>query len=338
MLNNNDLNHHDGVADNGEVIHDDNAIPRPVRRGVFILTAVLIAGIIALYQTSLGRDMALMTAVYRGRADSVNAWLARGANASTALHYRLTARIFDPKTDAPRRDTTALMLAADGGHLDIVNALIKAGADINAKDQYGWTALIWAGGASNPEIIEALVRAGADVNYGTTYGGLTALEQAARSGSEENVRLLLKNGADVNAHHGSALRRAVGGGYAGCVEILLQAGADVNARSTSSESLHAGRTALMEVVSDANFTADVNDDLSITLGYERKLDIDNELKIMKMLLAAGADVNIRDAEGKTAMDLVTNNTFKEIALELFDAAELAREGEGTESIVFEEGE
>lgn len=324
MLNNNDLNHHDGVADNGEVIHDDNAIPRPVRRGVFILTAVLIAGVIALYQTSLGRDMSLMTAVYRGRADSVNAWIARGANASTALHYRLTARIFDPKTDAPRRDTTALMLAADGGHLDIVNALIKAGADINAKDQYGWTALIWAGGASNPEIIEALLRAGADVNA-RSFGGETALMRAAERGSEENLRVLLKNGADVNAKDDNgwtALRDALGYTSAGTAEILLRAGADVNARSND------GKTALMQAVRDVNFSAEVGASASM----------DNELKTLGVLLAAGADVNVKDNEGKTALDYAENEKVKKILQELFDAAELAREGEGTESIVFEEGE
>ena len=43
-----------------------------------------------------------------------------------------------------RNGMTALIAAAQGGHLDVVNALIKAGADVNAKGTYGYTALAWA--------------------------------------------------------------------------------------------------------------------------------------------------------------------------------------------------
>ena len=39
---------------------------------------------------------------------------------------------------------TALMYAADGGHQEIVHALIKAGANVEAKNEYGWTALMYA--------------------------------------------------------------------------------------------------------------------------------------------------------------------------------------------------
>lgn len=57
------------------------------------------------------------------------------------------------------------MWAADKGHMVIVSALVKAGANVNAKDQDGWTALLAASGQQNSEgIVEALIHANADVN------------------------------------------------------------------------------------------------------------------------------------------------------------------------------
>ena len=40
-----------------------------------------------------------------------------------------------------RRGGTALMFAVEGGHDEVVKALIEAGADIEAKANGGWTAM-----------------------------------------------------------------------------------------------------------------------------------------------------------------------------------------------------
>ena len=69
---------------------------------------------------------------------------------------------------------TELMVAACEGQTGKAKALIKAGADVNAKDKYGQTALIWASAAGHAEIASALIKAGADVNAKRKDGG-TAL-------------------------------------------------------------------------------------------------------------------------------------------------------------------
>ena len=48
----------------------------------------------------------------------------------------------------PRRDNgaTALMVASDNGHLDVVQALLAKGAEVNARDNDGLTALMWPPG------------------------------------------------------------------------------------------------------------------------------------------------------------------------------------------------
>src|SRR5208337_1603759 len=61
-------------------------------------------------------------------------------------------------------DNTALFWASINNYKDIVELLIKAGADLNLKDNYDNTALIWASIFNHKDIVELLIKAGADLN------------------------------------------------------------------------------------------------------------------------------------------------------------------------------
>ena len=56
------------------------------------------------------------------------------------------------------------MFAAQNGHLEIVQALLAAGAEVNAKTDKGLTALIEAIEKGHTETVQALLAAGAEVN------------------------------------------------------------------------------------------------------------------------------------------------------------------------------
>ena len=64
--------------------------------------------------------------------------------------------------------------AADGGHLPVVEALLAAGADVQAANNDGDTALMYAAEGGHLPVVAALLAAGADVQAASNDGGTAA--------------------------------------------------------------------------------------------------------------------------------------------------------------------
>ncbi|KAH8779874.1 hypothetical protein F5883DRAFT_638437 [Diaporthe sp. PMI_573] len=128
---------------------------------------------------------------------------------------------------------TALCLAADGGHEDIVQLLLKNGANVDGGGEDGKIPLRHAAVQGNVDIVRTLLEKGANVNaVGKNRLFATALLAASGEGYEDIVRMLLENGADVDEacrEHGAPLREAARNGHEQVVKMLLEHGADVNA-------------------------------------------------------------------------------------------------------------
>jgi ankyrin repeat protein len=84
------------------------------------------------------------------------------------------------------------------GKLKRIERLLKAGAEIEAKDKDGITALIWAAHVGGMEACRLLIEKGAKVDAKDKMGW-TALMFAARWRHTDICKLLIENGADVNA-------------------------------------------------------------------------------------------------------------------------------------------
>ncbi|WP_131764190.1 ankyrin repeat domain-containing protein [Legionella drozanskii] len=103
----------------------------------------------------------------------------------------------------------ALKSATRQGHFDIIEVLLNHGAKIEDPPQ---TALIIAVEKSDYDMVDFLLKKGADVNMGRGENGETALMLAVSNGHVEIVRLLLKKGANANHvtyDHQTALMAAV---------------------------------------------------------------------------------------------------------------------------------
>lgn len=143
----------------------------------------------------------------------------------------------------PGRSTPLMFAAAYSDDPAVVEALIKAGSDVNADGDRGYTPLIWAAKENkNPAVVEALIKAGADVNGGVPSGTTPLMFAALFNDNPAVVGALLNGGADPAARNEGGLTPlmfAVANGNPAVAEAVLDAvlaaGGDVNARDDGGE-------------------------------------------------------------------------------------------------------
>jgi len=163
-----------------------------------------------------GRTSA-MVAVHTDQLELFNFLVARGASID----------IRDERRDNP------LLYSGAEGKLDFLRAAIAAGADTTVTNRFGGTALIPAADRGHVEIVrELLTTSDVDVDHVNNLGW-TALLEAVILGDggkdhQEIVKLLIEHGADVNLADGDGVtpfRHAANRGYREMMDALANAGA-----------------------------------------------------------------------------------------------------------------
>ncbi|NWY57319.1 ASB3 protein, partial [Chionis minor] len=127
--------------------------------------------------------------------------------------------------------TTALFLAVENEHMDIVKLLLQYGANVEGPHSWsGWNSLHQASFQGCTEIMKILMEKGASKECEDDFG-ITPLFVAAQYGELESLRLLVSHGANVNCQakdRATPLLIAAQEGHTECVELLLSNGADPN--------------------------------------------------------------------------------------------------------------
>ncbi|XP_024302132.1 ankyrin repeat domain-containing protein 6 isoform X25 [Homo sapiens] len=153
----------------------------------------------------------LLVAAYKGQTENVVQLINKGARVAVTKHGR-----------------TPLHLAANKGHLPVVQILLKAGCDLDVQDDGDQTALHRATVVGNTEIIAALIHEGCALDRQDKDGN-TALHEASWHGFSQSAKLLIKAGANVLAKNkagDTALHVAAALNHKKVAKILLEAGAD----------------------------------------------------------------------------------------------------------------
>jgi ankyrin repeat protein len=218
-----------------------------------------------------------------------------------------------PLNEADDNGITPLNIAVDSRQTVCVRLLLEAGADPMARDRRGRNAfdaalripdqqdlktisvLLWnsnqkkPGGPTGPmpwsleytamrgqtDVAKMLLAMGADPNAIGT-GGTTPLADAAFRGNVDGVRLLLAHGALVNAVSKAGtqpIHDAALGDSAEVIRELAIRGADINART--------------------------RDDAQTPLYIAAVM---GKMKAVEALVALGADLTIKDSQGRTPVD------------------------------------
>jgi len=150
-------------------------------------------------------------------------------SAPSALERVVPGRILDyflRRNYFPGAASSALELAVENGlDVETIHALLKKGARADVRDGYGGSPLITA--ADRPNIVRLLIKNGADVNASVShYGPWTALMGAAKVGNVESCRILLESGADPNIKRsGGESALSLARGKPEIVRLLKGAGA-----------------------------------------------------------------------------------------------------------------
>lgn len=172
---------------------------------------------------------------------------------------------------------TSLHTAALFNRVDLANRLISYGADINAKNDSGWTPIKKAIVHNNKEIINTFLEKGVDVNVKDNEGN-TLLIDSVLLGNVDLTKILLTAGIKVDEQNKSgwtALTYVACGSNVKMLKELILFGADIN--STDNED----KTPLMWAVISDSF--------------------DNA----KELINSGANINALDKKGKSALSYAT---------------------------------
>jgi ankyrin repeat protein len=192
-------------------------------------------------------------------------------------------------SEQARKEGLQLIIASEKGDVETVKALLKKDVYIHAQDRDGRCALVAAAYRNNLEIVDLLIAAGADVNMKDDTLQSAYLISTS-DGYTELLKRTLKAGADVlctDSYNGTGLIRAADRGHVEIIRELLKTDIRVNHINKI------GWTALHEAIILGD-------------GGERHTEV------ARLLVDAGADVNLPDKDGVSPLEHAKNRGFSEI--------------------------
>jgi serine/threonine protein kinase len=261
----------------------------------------------------------LRCAIQAGEAEAVKYLLKNGASIHLldTIDRPLTAAINARKldmvelliskgakvNDLSQDSQLPLILAVSNRQLDMVELLISKGVKINDRNQGSQTPLMLAVSDRQLDMVKLLISKGADINM-RTQDGQTPLMLAVSDRQLDMVKLLISKGADINMRTQDGqtpLIAAIDKEQFDMVELLISKGADINARNKDRQTPLMVAIATVDENRDSEYSSQqfINPEFKLSLGKKQSIP-----KTIELLLNLGADPNLRDINGDTALHLI----------------------------------
>ncbi|MCZ6914954.1 MAG: ankyrin repeat domain-containing protein [Rickettsia endosymbiont of Ixodes persulcatus] len=190
---------------------------------------------------------------------------------------------------------------------------------INARDNKGNTQLIYSAKAENKDVIEVLIKYGAEIDV-QGEDGMTALHWLAKSGHLEPFKLLVNHGANPNIidyTHGRTALHFAAAGSLDIVKYLIEKNPNIInciASKSKATALHyAADSGKLEIV---KYLVEQGSDMNMPgPGNRTALYCATEkgyLNIVKYLVEKGSDINVLGPRENTLIDCANQNGYSDI--------------------------
>jgi ankyrin repeat protein len=226
--------------------------------------------------------------------------------------------------------TPLIMETAPGRSDDLSAYLLSKGAIVDLRDHDGETPLMWASQAGRSTLVRILLDHHANINARANDGSTALLEASEYSSIHDTqcakvVSLLLAMGANINAHDNNgntAIFNAVEtSASSATVEALAAGGADVNETHKMDQAGTKMSLLMCSMFDETAKTTEVLLTHHANVDWQRPDNGQTALiaainlvqpKFVKLLIDHGANTEIKDLDGNTALDYARNNGSQDI--------------------------
>ncbi len=230
------------------------------------------------------------------------------------------ARRLLPESDIDQQDaggSTALAMAARGGHYYLIKLLLNSGANVNLANKRGMTPLMWATMYGNSSEVDLILEFGPTLDL-KTHQGVTATMHAAKRGRYNALSMLLDAGANpflTDVKGNNAMMYAAAGGNVATLILLTQHGLSIQKPNQSGETplMQAamnGKRFFVERALKEGAVVDaqaINGQTALMIAAYH-----NKAKVAKILLDQGADASLAAMDGRTARTIAEAKKHKDI--------------------------
>ncbi|XP_064644080.1 ankyrin repeat domain-containing protein 50-like [Lineus longissimus] len=212
---------------------------------------------------------------------------------------------------------TPIIIASINGHQEVVVILIKAGANIEHTNDEGRTPIGCVSIKGHKEVVDLLIKAGANIEC-KYNGGNTPIIIASINGHQEVVDLLIKAGANIE-HTNDEGRTPIGcvsiKGHKEVVDLLIKAGANIECKDNGgcTPIIIASIRGHQEVV-DLLIKAGADIECKENGGNTPIIiaSILGQKEVVNLLIKAGANIECKDNGGNTPIIIASTNGHKEV--------------------------